>query len=164
MLPILTSRIFTRVSHPASRRTGSVSRLVASESFHRTGLWNWDSQPFSDGMFYTGCSRSISAAGLKIYSSLGDLNVNKVDFQLLGVRPRVALNAAPPPPSPPPAAPEPMDTTPPPTDERPAGQPQDAGEPMEVDPQPEIGEDVQQSGEANAPPEGGTPAQRRHST
>jgi hypothetical protein len=101
------------------------------QSFTRCGLWNWDSQPFSDGMFYTGCSRSTSAAGLKIFSSLGDLTVNKVDFQLLGVRPR-ATQAPPPPPM----VPEPMDTTPPP-DERPTRQPSDAGEPMEVDPLPE---------------------------
>jgi len=65
------------------------------QSLPRCGLWNWDSQPFADGMFYTGCSRSVSRAGLKIFSSLGDLNVNKVDFQLLGVRPR-AIQATPP--------------------------------------------------------------------
>ena len=156
---------FTRYQFPLDPAFFMSYNKSQGQSFHRTGLWNWDSQPFSDGMFYTGCSRSTSAAGLKIFSSLGDVCVNKVDFQLLGVRPRLAQNAAPPPPSPMPA-PEPMDTTAPPV-ERPAGQPQDQGEPMEVDPQPEQGEDVQQGGGAEAPPAAppeGAPTRRRYST
>jgi hypothetical protein len=67
------------------------------QSFRRAGLWNWDSQPFADGMLYVGCSRSTSAAGLKIFSSLDYLTLNKVDFQLLGVRPRMVQNPLPPP-------------------------------------------------------------------
>ena len=106
-------------------------------------------------MFYVGCSRSTSAAGLKIFSSLGDLTVSKVDFQLLGVRPRISPIAMPPPP--PPAAPEPMDTAPPP-DERPTEQPQDPGEPIEVDPQDE---EEQQGSEADASAEGVPPSRRR---
>jgi hypothetical protein len=155
---------FTRDQFPVDPAFFMSYNKSQGQSFTRTGLWNWDSQPFSDGMFYTGCSRSTSAAGLKIFSSLGDLNLNKVDFQLLGVRPRATPNTALPPFPP---APEPMDTSEPPPAERPVEeQPTDAGEPMEVDPQPdEQGEAEQQGGGANAPPEGGAPgtAQRRHS-
>ena len=130
---------FTRDQFPIDPAFFMSYNKAQGQSLRRCGLWNWDSQPFADGMFYVGCSRSTSAAGLKIYSSLGDLTVNKVDFQLLGVRPRTAPIAAPP--HPPPAAPEPMDTTAPPSDERSTEQPPDAGEPMDVDPQPEHAED-----------------------
>ena len=93
------------------------------QTYLRTGLWNYDAQPFADGMFYTGCSRSTSAAGLKIFSSLGEYNLNKVDFELLGVRPRMTDDVQPPEAQPPenPAfpmtplsrspRPEPMDLT-----------------------------------------------------
>jgi hypothetical protein len=79
------------------------------QTYQRTGLWNYDAQPFADGMFYTGCSRSTSAAGLKIFSSLGEYNTNKVDFELLGVRPRMA-DDPPPPPVQPPTDPAPPQT------------------------------------------------------
>ena len=153
---------FTRDQFPVDPAFFMSYTKAQGQSLPRCGLWNWDSQPFADGMLYTGCSRSTSAAGLKIFSSLGDFTVNKVDCQLLGVRPRVAANAAPPPLPP---APEPMDTTEPPPVERSTEQPADEGEPMEVDPPPEQGEDVQQGGGAETLPEGGAsqPTQRRRS-
>jgi hypothetical protein len=153
---------FTRDQFPLDPAFFMTYNKAQGQSLPRCGLWNWDSQPFADGMFYTGCSRSTSAAGLKIFSSLRDFTtVNKVDFQLLGVRPRTAPIAAPPPP--PPAAPEPMDTTAPPPDERPPEQPLDAGEPMEVDPQPDQGEDGQQGGGTIVPPEGVATAEQSES-
>ena len=89
---------------------GADELRLAGGSVQRTGLWNYDAQPFADGMFYTGCSRSTSAAGLKVFSSLGEYNLNKVDFQLLGVRPRVADDVPPPETVEPPADPAPPHT------------------------------------------------------
>jgi hypothetical protein len=83
------------------------------QTYQRTGLWNFNAQPFADGMFYTGCSRSTSAAGLKIYGFLGantDMALNKVDFELLGVRPRIADTPTVPPEHPP-ADPAPLLTS-----------------------------------------------------
>jgi hypothetical protein len=80
------------------------------QTYQRTGLWNFNAQPFADGMFYTGCSRSTSAAGLKIYGFLGvnsDMALNKVDFALLGELPRIA-DAPTVPPEHPPADPAPL--------------------------------------------------------
>ena len=156
---------FTRDQFPVDPAFFMSYNKAQGQSLPRCGLWNWDSQPFADGMLYTGCSRSTSAAGLKVFSSLSDLTVNKVDCQLLGVRPRATPNAVPMPPPPPPTAPEPMNTAPPPV-ERSTEQPTDEGEPMEVDPPLEQGgQDVLQDGGADAPPVSGAahPTQRRHS-
>jgi hypothetical protein len=82
------------------------------QTYDRTGLWNFDAQPFADGMFYTGCSRSTSAAGLKIFGCLGEqrnMALNKVDFELLGVRPRIAVDQ-PDTPVQPPVDPAPLQT------------------------------------------------------
>jgi hypothetical protein len=97
---------FTRQQFPIDPAFLMSYTKAQGQSLPRCGLWNWDSQPFADGMLYTGCSRSTSAAGLKIFSSLGNLTMNKVDFQLLGVRPRAVQ-------APPPPAPEPVGEQPP---------------------------------------------------
>jgi hypothetical protein len=84
---------FTREQFPLDLAHFLTYNKGQGATYQRTGLWNYDAQPFADGMFYTGCSRSTSAAGLKIWGLLGvdrDMALNKVDFELLGVRPRIA--------------------------------------------------------------------------
>ena len=87
---------FTRDQFPIDPAFFMSYNKAQGQSLHRCGLWNWDAQPFADNMLYTGCSRSTSKAGLKIFSSLGDLTVNKVDCQLLGVNPRATQPPPPP--------------------------------------------------------------------
>jgi hypothetical protein len=87
---------FRREQYPLDLAMFMTYNKGQGQTYQRVGLWNYDAQPFSDGMFYTGCSRSTSAAGLKIFSSLGEYNTNKVDFELLGVRPRTAEDQLPP--------------------------------------------------------------------
>jgi hypothetical protein len=81
---------FSREQFPLDLGHALTNNKGQGQTYQRTGCWLYDSQVFSDGMFYTACSRSTSAAGLKIFSGLGDMALNKVDFELLGVRPRIA--------------------------------------------------------------------------